>query len=290
MNIQSIENKEISEDVINRSVNRILNVVLKAQEAIQNSDLSTQFGVTMGKVKGVLDEHHQISREIAENSIFLLKNEDSLLPFSPDSSKDKTKIIFVGEFAEKPHAVGIGSGGVDPYKVDSYFSMSVKIIENLNKNFSVSYVKGFDAEHGMKDDSFHTAIQQAKEFDIVVVFAGTPLYQEGETKDLKNIKLREDENSLINEICQVNQKVVIVLQNASPIEMPWIDNVRSILETYFCGESGGVATANNLFGIVNPSGHLAESFPISLEDNPSYNNFNKLNIKLKEDVFVSYHY
>ncbi|KAK8883677.1 hypothetical protein M9Y10_042774 [Tritrichomonas musculus] len=113
-------------------------------------------------------------------------------------------------------------------------------------------------------------ITKAKNENVVVVFAGTFRLQELENKDRKTMSLPEDENMLISEILIVNKNVIVVLQNGSPVEMPWAKDVKAIHETYFAGEGCGEATAKILFGLVNPSGHLAESFPIKLNDNPSY--------------------
>lgn len=119
-------------------------------------------------------------------------------------------------------------------------------------------------------------------------------YQEIEGFDRNSLKLQAIQNEAIQKVLQVNKNVVVVLQNGSPVKMPWINDVKAVLETYFSGEAGPEATARILFGLVNPSGHLAETFPIKLEDNPSYKNFGlkkKQDIDYKEGIFVGYrHY
>ena len=106
------------------------------------------------------------------------------------------------------------------------------------------------------------------------------------------MRLPECQNHLIQEICKVNENVVVVLHNGSPVEMPWADQVKGILEVYLGGQAVGGATVDVLYGKVNPSGHLAETFPVKLQDNPSYLSYvgegNK--VEYREGVFVGYRY
>lgn len=297
--IKAVQNKELDEDIVNKAAERVLNIVFKAQEIIEKSkiDSSIQYGVGMENVKGMLSKQHKLSREVAENSIVLLKNDDSLLPL-PISNEDskEIKILYVGEFAKKPHFQGYGSARVDPYKVDNCYHASVDLLEShpsKGGRISVSYVKGFDTANGkLTEESKSQTIESAKFSDIVVVFAGTPQFLEIENQDLEDIRLPSGENELIEEISKVNKNVAVVLQTGSAVEMPWINNVKSVVETYFCGESGGKAIANILFGLVNPSGHLCESFPIRNSDNPSYENFpgEEKVVNYAEGVFVGYRY
>ncbi|KAK8866208.1 hypothetical protein M9Y10_009167 [Tritrichomonas musculus] len=308
--IEAVKQKKLDVNFINKSVKRVLNVVFKAQEIIEKSELdqSIQFGKGMENIEGFLDIQHEIAREVAENSIVLLKNDDSILPLprSSNSSK-KIQILFVGKYAKNPHFQGGGCANVDPYKIDDCYNSSIEIIKSTqsitktktktknSSGVSISFMEGFNTKDGQTSPQLSKlAIQASQKSDIVVVFAGTPEQQEVENKDQTHIKLPKDEDSLISEIAKVNKNVVVVLQNGSPVEMPWVSNVKAILETYFCGEAGGKATANVLFGLVNPSGHLSESFPFRLKDTPCYKNFpgSKNNIaKYKEGIFVGYrHY
>lgn len=320
--IDSVRQKKIDTKFIDKSVERVLNVVFKAKEIIDKSqtDKNIMFGQGMENVPGLLDNHHQIAQEIAENSIVLLKNEDSILPLPVSvEPPNKLKILFVGKFAKNPHFQGGGCASVDPYKVDDCYNASIDIIKSHKKcndstiksknksrnksksknnddfyGVSISYSEGFNTKDGQSSPQLtKLALQSAEKSDIVVIFAGTPELQETENQDQKHIKLPKDEDNLIFEISKVNKNVIVVLQNGMPIEMPWIGNVKAILETYFCGEAGGKATANILFGLVNPSGHLAESFPLRLKDNPSFKNFPGTNsiVEYKEGIFVGYrHY
>lgn len=297
--IKAMRSGEISEELIDKIATRILNVVMRANEIIEKSkiDKSIQFGVGMENVKGLYSKQHKIAREIAENSIVLLKNEDSILPLPLNCEPDKQiKILFVGEFAKKPHFQGSGSARVDPYKVDGCFTASYNLIEDsetANGKIKILYVKGFRTSDGSTTEELLAEYAEAAtESDIVVVFAGTPSLREVENEDLNDICLPDDENKFIETICETKDKVVVVLQTASAIEMPWIDKVKAVVQTYLCGESGGKAIANILFGLVNPSGHLCESFPIRNSDNPSFNYFpgDGKTVQYTEGIFVGYRY
>jgi beta-glucosidase len=125
-----------------------------------------------------------------------------------------------------------------------------------------------------------------------VVFVGLPSAYESEAYDRTHMQMPEYHNALVEQIAQVNSNVVVVLMNGSPVEMPWVAKVRGILEAYLGGEATGSAITEILFGKVNPSGKLAETFPRKLEDNPSYLNFpGELDrVEYREGVFVGYRY
>lgn len=294
--IEAVQNGDLDEKIVDQSVERILNIISKVNELREKSekDPSIQFDKKMVNVKGYLEQQHQVATKIAENSIVLLKNEDSilLLPLKYENDSKSFEILYVGGFAKKPHIKGFGSAYVKAFKKTRPLDSSLAILEQENsENVKISYIKGFDRKSGRMVCSKIDVITKAKNANAVVVFAGTFRLQELENKDRKTMSLPADENMLISEILTVNKNVIVVLQNGSPVEMPWANNVKAILETYFAGEGCGEATAKILFGLVNPSGHLAESFPIKLNDNPSYESFKmEMNIKYEEGVFVGYRY
>ncbi len=116
---------------------------------------------------------------------------------------------------------------------------------------------------------------------------------EGGTNDRSDILLPGEQNNLISEVAKINSNTVVVLINGSPIGMPWINDVNAILEAYYPGQEGGNAIANVLFGKVNPSGKLPETFPVKLSDNPAYGNYPGKNnqVNYAEGIFVGYrHY
>ena len=127
---------------------------------------------------------------------------------------------------------------------------------------------------------------------MAVIFAGLPDSSESEFYDRTHMKLPNCQNELIKQVAAVQPNTVVVLHNGSPVEMPWVDEVPAILEMYLGGQAVGEATVDLLFGVVNPSGKLAETFPIRLEDNPSYLSYKVVDNKIyyDEKVFVGYRY
>ena len=159
--------------------------------------------------------------------------------------------------------------------------------------YPVVYAKGYDTKEDQVDEELVAeAVRVAKEAEVAVIFAGLPDAFESEGYDRQHMRLPECQNYLIREICKVNENVVVVLHNGSPVEMPWADQVKGILEVYLGGQAVGGATVDVLYGKVNPSGHLAETFPLKLQDNPSYLYYvgegNK--VEYREGVFVGYRY
>ncbi|MBO4319820.1 MAG: glycoside hydrolase family 3 C-terminal domain-containing protein [Treponema sp.] len=232
------------------------------------------------------DKHHEIAREIEEDSIVLLKN-SGLLPL--DMSK---KYAVIGEFAQKPRYQGGGSGHINAKKV----SNAIDALKAAGLKFE--YAKGFLAEPG-KDaaKAKETNASLAKEAmavsekaDAVIVFAGLPDSFESEGYDRTHMDMPQEQNELIDSLCSSGKKVIVVLHNGSPITMPWVDKVEAILELYLGGEAVGEACANVLTGKVNPSGKLAETFPLRLEDTPSYMSFanDKTHTSYGEGIFVGY--
>ena len=124
-----------------------------------------------------------------------------------------------------------------------------------------------------------------------MIFAGLPDSFESEGYDRSHMRLPECQNRLIAEILKVQPNTVIVLHNGSPVELPWLNDIKGLLEAYLGGQAGGTAVANILYGKVNPSGKLAETMPLKLSDNPSYLNFGGgEKVEYREGVFVGYRY
>ena len=128
--------------------------------------------------------------------------------------------------------------------------------------------------------------------DAAVVFVGLPDNYESEGYDRSHMGMPESHNRLIEEVAAKQENTVVVLHNGSPVEMPWLSRVKSVLEAYLGGQAVGEAVVDILFGDVNPSGKLAETFPLKLEDNPSYLYYlgEKDVVEYREGVFVGYRY
>ncbi|MBO4319644.1 MAG: glycoside hydrolase family 3 C-terminal domain-containing protein, partial [Treponema sp.] len=238
--------------------------------------------------KGEFDfeKHHQVAREIEEDSIVLLKNSD-LLPL--DMSK---KYAVIGEFAKKPRYQGGGSGHINAKNI----SNAIDALKAAGLKFE--YAEGFKAEpekDAVKAKEINAALAKeavsaAENADAVLVFAGLPDSFESEGYDRTHLDLPHEQNELIDSLCRSGKKIIVVLHNGSPVTMPWVDKVDSILELYLGGEAVGEACANVLVGKVNPSGKLAETFPLRLEDTPCFTSFanDKTHTVYSEGIFVGY--
>ncbi len=268
--VQAVKSGKIKEAVLDKAVERILRIVYKYVD---------------GKTPGNFDKkaHHEAVAKIARESMVLLKNEKNILPLS---KKDADKILFVGAFAKKPRYEGGGSAHINTWKVTSALDATAAA------GLKVKYVQGFDIKEKQDKALLAEAVSEAKKAKAVVVFAGLPDSYESEGYDRSNMKMPENQNALISELAKVNKNIVVVLHNGSPIEMPWINEVKGVLESYLAGESVGSAQVDLLFGNANPCGKLAESFPLKLEDNPSYLNFlgNGSDVDYAEGIYVGYRY
>ncbi|MFW6277085.1 MAG: glycoside hydrolase family 3 C-terminal domain-containing protein, partial [Prolixibacteraceae bacterium] len=142
-------------------------------------------------------------------------------------------------------------------------------------------------------NSIERAKQAAAKSDAVVIFAGLSNFFEGGNNDREDIVLPGEQNRLIREVAKVNPNTAVVLINGTPVAMPWIEDVNAVLEAYYPGQEGGNAIAKVLFGEVNPSGKLPETFPVKLSDNPAFGNYPGENneVHYNEGIFVGYrHY
>lgn len=266
---EAIKNAEISEEDLDKVVLRILKFILKHQQKSK-------------QVKVDKEKHHQLACDMAKEAVVLLKNEDKILPINKNKN-----IAIIGEFAKKPRFQGGGSSHVNPTKIENALDNILKHTNNIK------YSDGFSIDcDEINENLINDAVDVAKEADIVVLFLGLPEKYESEGFDRENMKLPSNQNLLIDKILEVNKNVVVVLSIGSPVEMPWAKKVKGILNGYLLGQAGGSAIASILFGEVSPSGKLSETFPIKLEDNPSYLDFPGSNdiVKYGESIFVGYRY
>lgn len=264
--VEAVRNGSLDEKVLDRAVERLLTMIFRWEENREALPLT-------------LEEDHNFARHVAEESMVLLKN-DGILPL-----KRGEKILFVGEYAEKPRYQGGGSSHINSFKVSDALTAAAAYAE-------VRYVRGFPGQDDQYNEALAAeAIEEAKKADKVVVFAGLPDSFESEGYDRTHMDLPACQNRLIRELSETNPNLVVVLHNGAPVTMPWLDQAKGLLEAYLGGQAGGEAAAAILFGAVNPSGKLAESFPVKLSDNPSYLNFGgKEKVEYHEGVFIGYRY
>lgn len=268
--VEAVQSGALSEKILDRAVERILKWIDKYESKKQKD------------VKWDKDADHELAGKIEEESAVLLKNDGGILPLDKNDT-----IAVIGKFAKAPRFQGGGSSHINSYKVTSFMEAA------KGKGHDLIYADGYDPEKEEIDRSLITkAVNAAKKSDVAVVFAGLPDAFESEGYDRSDMHLPESQNLLISEILKVQSNVVVVLHNGSPVEMPWEKDVKGIFEMYLGGQNVGTATYDLLFGKVNPSGRLPETFPKKLEDNPSYLNFPGYmdNVSYSEGVFVGYRY
>lgn len=278
--VKAVQSGELEEPVLDTAVERILTMVDKYLTARKGIDPASMVHPLPSSVERGYDvaAHHALARTTAEQSAVLLKNED-ILPLQ----KDK-KIAFIGEFAKVPRIQGGGSSHINNTSVESALDAA---------GDSVSYAQGFHIDEETTDETLlQEAITLAKESDVAVIFAGLPDSFESEGFDRTHLNMPANQNELIARISEVQPNVVVVLHSGSPIAMPWLDKVAGVLQMYLAGQASGGATVNLLFGDATPCGKLAETFPLHLEDNPSYLNFpgNREKVCYQEGVFIGYRY
>ena len=226
------------------------------------------------------EANDRLSCEIAQDCAVLLKN-DGALPLD-----ENREVLVVGELFEKMRYQGAGSSMINPTKVTSpkaaFDRAGIKYV------YSRGYAENtIDADKNMID----SAVKTSQQYDTILVFAGLTDYAESEGCDREHMRLPENQLALIEALCRTGKKIIIVLFGGAPVELPFAERVSAILNMYLPGQSGGTACANLLFGRANPSGRLAETWPIRYEDVPFGNEFGKsVNEVYKESIFVGYRY
>ena len=225
------------------------------------------------------DACRKLARKLAGECAVLMKNEGHLLPL-----KENQKVAFIGEFADKPRYQGAGSSHINvPHAVSALETAGDAVI----------YARGYDAHSDTTDETLvKEAVETAKKAEIAVIFAGLPDAFETEGADRDHMRLPDNQNELIKAVSEANPNTVVVLHGGSPVELPWLNHAPAVLCVYLGGEQVGAATVDLLYGKVNPSGHLAETWPIRLQDNPSYLNFpgEEGVVTYAEGIFVGYRY
>ena len=266
--VEAVKAGKLDEKLVDLCCERILNIVFRY---VENAKPETPWDK---------EAQHLQAAEVAADCMVLLKNEGGILPLNKED-----EIAFIGEFAEKPRFQGGGSSHINCFKTTGAVEAA--------KGLKVTYARGYDvAADDAPADMIAEAAAAAKKAKVAVVFAGLPDAYESEGYDRTHMRMPESQNRLIEAVAEANPNTVVVLHNGSPVEMPWIGKVKGVLEAYLGGQAVGLAEVKVLFGDVNPSGHLPESFPIKLEDNPSYLFYGgePAGTEYREGIFVGYRY
>jgi len=267
--VKAVEDGTLSEEDVDKCVIRVLNYVY---DCIDKKP----------KTKPVCDydRHHEIAVKAGESGSVLLKNDDDILPLKPSD-----KIALIGKMAEESRYQGSGSSRINTRKL-------VNVLDVFRSSeVSFEYAQGYTVKDEGRDDKAKAeAIKVAEGKDKVVIVMGLTDVFESEGFDRTHMGIPKGQVELLQEILKVNKNVVVVLEGGSPIEMPWAKDVKAILNTYLLGEGVGEATFNLLYGKANPSGKLAETYPLSLDDvlAQKYFPMGPKTTEYRESIYVGY--
>ncbi len=268
--LAAVESGELPIDVLDAAVDNVIALIEKSKPQLE---LVHDFDQPA---------HHALAQEVAEQSMQLLKNDDNILPL-----KKGAKVAIIGEMAKFPRYQGAGSSVVNPFQIDNaYWELG-------KRGLQFTYAKGYDKKKDVVDDALVAeAVQQAKDADVAVVFAGLTEEFEGEGYDRVDLRMPYCHNNLILEVAKANPNTVVVLSGGSVVEMPWINEVKGLLNAGLGGEAGGAAVARILLGEVNPSGKTTETYPIVHADNPTFGNYpgGPVSSEHRESVYLGYRY
>lgn len=270
MIVDAVKNGDLDEKVLDDAVERLLKVIF------------TTYDNRKANFKYSKEDHHQLAGKVAGECLVLLKNENEILPLDK-----KKSVAVIGEFAVNPRYQGGGSSHISPTLLDKPLDSMKSISEG-----EITYAPGYSLNEDSNKELIAEAVKLAKKKDVAVIFAGLPETYESEGFDRSHLNIPQSHCELIREVSSVQPNTIVVLANGAPVVMPWLDDVQAVLEGYLGGQALGKAIAEALYGEVNPSGKLAETFPVSLEQNPSYLNFpgGKNEVNYGEGIFVGYRY
>ncbi|MEV0366841.1 glycoside hydrolase family 3 C-terminal domain-containing protein [Nocardia fusca] len=234
-----------------------------------------------------IDGHHALAREAAAEAVVLLKNDGGVLPLPADR-----RLAVIGAPATRPRFQGGGSSHITATRID--VALDELRVLAADRGVTVEYATGYTLSGDSDAGALRAeAVRIADASDIAIVFAGLGETEESEGFDRDSITLPAEQIALIRAVAKAAPRTVVVLSNGGVVSLEgWHDDVDAIVEGFLLGQAGGGALADVLFGVVNPSGHLAETIPLRLEDNPSWMNFpgEQGHVRYGEGVLVGYRY
>ncbi|MBN1564564.1 MAG: glycoside hydrolase family 3 C-terminal domain-containing protein [Anaerolineae bacterium] len=275
--IDAVKAGELDEALLDEAVRRILRIVFMAQETPKGDP-------EVGVSAEMFAKHHALARRISGESIVLLKNEGDLLPL-----KDVKSLAVIGVTAKEPRYQGGGSSHINPPQVDVPFDELAKLAGDA----TLTYAPGYTMEPGFDQSLIDDAVKVAAAAEIALLYMGLPDWKETEGLDRPDTDLTEQQIALIKAVAAQAPKTVVILNSGSAVTMgDWGADVDAVLEAWLMGQAGGGAIADVLFGVVNPAGRLAETFPLRLQDTPAYLNFPGENgvVRYGESIFIGYRY
>ena len=270
--IEAVQSGKVPEEWLNTIVDEFLDVVLRTHPAVAEGQ-----GKPFDK-----EAHHAAARRASEQSVVLLKNEDGILPLSAG-----TRVALIGDFAETPRYQGAGSSVVNPIKLES-----TKDVIGDSGLDCIGFARGYTRTGGPDAALQEEACQLAEKADVVLLCIGLDEISEAEGLDRKHMRIPDCQIQLLEALARVNQKIVVIFSGGSAVEMPWLGSCKALVHGYLCGQAGAAGVLNVVTGKVNPSGRLAESYPIRYEDVSSEPYFpsEQRSSEYRESVYVGYRY
>ncbi|MFV8052771.1 glycoside hydrolase family 3 C-terminal domain-containing protein [Mycobacterium sp. 48b] len=244
--VDAVRAGSLDADVVARAAGRVARLVAKVTES---DDTGASFG------SAEVDAHHELAREAAQRAIVLLKNDGGLLPLAP------SPLAVIGGFAQEPRYQGGGSSHVNPTRLD----IPLDEICRLAGDHPVSHCSGSDVA---------AAAGAAESAGAAIVFLGLTAEEESEGYDRDHIDLPAAQLDLLRAVVRAQPRTVVVLSHGGVVRLDAVAALApAVVDGALLGQAGGGALADVLFGIVNPSGRLAETVPLRLQDSPAYLNF-----------------
>jgi beta-glucosidase len=272
--VAAVGDGSLYESILDDSVSRVLQLVDRSQPAL----------AARGEFD--FDEHHALARRAAHESAVLLKNAGNVLPLQPASG---STVAVIGEFARTPRFQGAGSSQVNPTLIDVPLD---ELQSALAGQAEVRFAAGFGIGTTDNDEQLmQEAVELATEADHVLVFLGLPGEDESEGFDRTHIDLPANQLVLLHALAEVHDRLIVILANGGVVRVStWEEKVAAILECWLSGQAAGGAAVDLLLGVANPSGKLAETIPVRLQDNSSFLNFpgEEGVVRYGEGIFIGY--
>ena len=272
--VAAVHDGSLDESLLDETARRVLHLVDRSQRA---SAEDVTFDV---------DEHHALARRAAQESAVLLKNAGRVLPLQPEVG---SMVAVIGEFARTPRYQGAGSSQVNPTRVDAALE---EMESALAGRAEVRFAAGFGVGTTDYDEQLLSeAVNLAREADHVVVFLALPAEEESEGFDRTHLDLPANQLVMLSALAEVHDRLIVILANGGVVRISsWADQVSAILECWLSGQAAGGAAVDLLLGVANPSGKLAETIPVRVQDNPSFLNFpgEEGVVRYGEGIFIGY--
>ncbi|MDO4338658.1 MAG: glycoside hydrolase family 3 C-terminal domain-containing protein [Eubacteriales bacterium] len=310
---EAVENGEIEEAFLDEKVKNILRMLFRLHKMGDEKRKPGAYNTP---------EHRMTALEAARESVVLLKNDVGKLPLCAEKTK---KVLVIGDNGNRLHSNGGGSaeikalyeisplmgirkllgGNAEIVFAEGYFADDMKSVEDSvnwqadsleNGGGSTGILRNEDAallekQARLREEALKLAADES--FDMVIFVGGQNHLQDLEGHDRPDMKLPYGQDVLIEDLLSVRPDTVVVIASGSPVEMPWVDKAASLVWHWYAGMEGGTALAEVLFGKINPSGRLPETFPIVYTDCPAHcvGEFpGGEKVKYTEGIYVGYRY